>query len=193
MNLIKIGSTIYLRRSYLDLSYLDLSLNMGFINFFFFIFWDKSSNIGDFHSFFSCKDKNEKCPFWASTGQCASDPIHMNRICPESCGSGCINIDKGLLNYGSNVGNNAIPITRTLYGNGIDSYALASRFGHDLVDFDHKTNSGNNLWLPNKLADLINFSRWKPIRNFIKNTLLIHRVFHFKNAKIIHEPVFLCS
>lgn len=38
MNLIKIGSTIYLRRSYLDLSYLDLSLNMGFINFFFFIF-----------------------------------------------------------------------------------------------------------------------------------------------------------
>ena len=38
--------------------------------------------------FFSsaCKDKNKRCKFWASTGQCRKNPKYMLPNCSKSCG-----------------------------------------------------------------------------------------------------------
>uniref|UniRef100_A0A0K0DHH9 ShKT domain-containing protein n=1 Tax=Angiostrongylus cantonensis TaxID=6313 RepID=A0A0K0DHH9_ANGCA len=33
-----------------------------------------------------CVDTNMQCPIWASTGQCAINPIIMRRMCARSCG-----------------------------------------------------------------------------------------------------------
>ena len=34
-----------------------------------------------------CLDLSSQCPYWASTGQCASNPVVMQRTCMRSCGT----------------------------------------------------------------------------------------------------------
>uniref|UniRef100_A0AC35TZ80 ShKT domain-containing protein n=1 Tax=Rhabditophanes sp. KR3021 TaxID=114890 RepID=A0AC35TZ80_9BILA len=51
----------------------------------------------------NCRDQSTQCSVWASTGQCSSQSLMMTRICPISCGTGCIN--SGPLGTSSNLNN----------------------------------------------------------------------------------------
>ncbi|CAI4224359.1 unnamed protein product [Auanema sp. JU1783] len=47
-----------------------------------------------------CMDMSAQCPVWASTGQCATNPMYMQRTCGRSCGT-CLGMGMGLgMGYG---------------------------------------------------------------------------------------------
>ncbi|XGW26856.1 hypothetical protein V3C99_007438 [Haemonchus contortus] len=43
-----------------------------------------------------CADTNMQCPVWASTGQCATNPLVMRRMCALSCGTCGIGLEYGM-------------------------------------------------------------------------------------------------
>ncbi|VDM43512.1 unnamed protein product [Toxocara canis] len=70
-----------------------------------------------------CQDQSSQCALWASTGQCATSAEYVRRVCPQSCGTGCLS--------------NTISSYGTLspgYGlrSGYDVYGTMPKYGLDL-------------------------------------------------------------
>ncbi|VDK48190.1 unnamed protein product [Anisakis simplex] len=114
------GSCNMMTGSALYNGYGSLGINSGYMS-------GMSSPIGTSllpTAFNSCQDQSTQCAIWASTGQCASGAEYIRRVCPQSCGTGCLRGTFG--NYGSLSSGYGV-------GSGYDLYGMGSGLSSDAL------------------------------------------------------------